>query len=208
MRVLVACEFSGRVREAFRRKGHYAVSCDLLPSELPGRHYQRDIFEVIGKGWDLLIAHPPCTYLTISLAWCYYNPEDKHLPVEQKRPHPKFPDRRQRQADSIQFFNKLWNCGIDKICVENPIPLKILKETVGSYSQIIQPWWFGEDASKQTCLWLKDLPLLVATNILKKKQYANQTPSGQNKVGPSVDRWKLRSLTYLAVAEAMAEQWG
>lgn len=208
MRILVACEYSGRVREAFTQYGHYVLSCDFEPTEIPGNHYQGDVKHVINDGWDMMIAHPPCTYLTNAQSWAYYHPADKHLPTELRRPHPKFPNRLHQQAEAIAFFKMLYYCPIPKICIENPVPMGIVQQQIGKYSQTIQPYMFGEDASKRTCLWLKGLPLLKSTQLIKKKIYANQTPSGQNKLGPSPDRWKERSRTYQGIANGMAAQWG
>lgn len=193
MRVLVACEFSGVVRDAFIRRGHYAVSCDFLPSEGKFKnntyHFQGDIKDLlrVRSDWDLMIAHPPCTHLATSGArW--------------------FKDKQEEQQNALDFVRFLLEVSIPKICLENPVG--IISTKIRKPDQIIQPWMFGEDASKKTCLWLKNLPLLKPTSILKKERYGNQTPSGQNKLGPSVDRWKLRSITYPKIAEAMAMQWG
>ena len=189
MKVLVACEFSGVVREAFAAKGHDAMSCDLEPTDIPGNHYQGDVMDIINDGWDMMIAHPPCTHLAVSGA--------RHF--AQKRA-----DGRQQQG--IDFFMKMINAPIDKIAVENPVG--IMSTIYKKPSQIIQPWQFGEDASKKTCLWLKNLEPLKPTKVIIKDRYSNQTPSGQNKLGPSEDRWKERSITYQGIADAMAEQWG
>jgi hypothetical protein len=193
VRVLVACEFSGTVRGAFAKKGHDAWSCDLLPTEKPGQHIQGDVLEILNDGWDLMIAHPPCTYLSNSGVHWLHRQEG----------------RWEKMREGSEFFKKLLTADIPKICVENPIMHKYAKEIIGAdKTQTVQPYMFGEDASKATCLWLKNLPPLVPTNLIKKKRYANQTPSGQNKLGPSEDRWKLRSITYQGIADAMAEQWG
>lgn len=193
MRVLVACEFSGVVRDAFAKLGHDAWSCDILPTESPGNHIQDDVTKHLRDNWDLMIAHPPCTYLSNSGVHWLHRQEGRWKLME----------------EGALFFKKLLNAPIKKICVENPIMHKYAKEIIGSnQSQTIQPWQFGHDASKSTCLWIKRLPLLQPTNIIKKDRYANQTPSGQNKLGPSPDRWKLRSVTYQGIADAMAAQWG
>jgi hypothetical protein len=187
MRVLVACEFSGVVREAFNRRGHDAWSCDLLPSEIPGKHIQGDVLEILGDEWDLMIAHPPCTHLAVSGArW--------------------FKDKRKEQEEALAFVAALLNAPIPRIALENPV--SIISSRIRKPDQIIQPWQFGHDASKKTCLWLKNLPLLEPTSVIVKERYANQTPSGQNKLGPSPDRAKIRSTTYHGIAEAMAVQWG
>lgn len=193
MKVLVACEYSGRVRDAFRRLGHDAMSVDLLPTDVTGPHHQGSVFDVINDGWDLMIAHPPCTYLANSgVSWLR-----------------RQDGRWDKMREGAEFFKALLNADIPRIAVENPVMHGYAKDIIGAtYAQTIQPWQFGEDASKRTGLWLKGLPLLVPTDIVVRKQYANQTPSGQNKLGPSADRWKLRSETYLGIADAMAKQWG
>lgn len=199
MRVLIACEFSATVRDEFARLGHDAWSCDLLPCEKGGNHYQCDIREVLGLGWDLMIAHPPCTYLSSSgLHWNKRRPERAALTEE-----------------AVEFARMLIEYpGIPKRAVENPIGC--LSTRVRKPDQIIHPWMFGDDASKATCLWLTGLPHLrvhpaqaVAPRIVNgKPRWANQTDSGQNRLGPSEDRWALRSLTYPGIARAFAEQWG
>ena len=183
MKVLVACEFSGTVRDAFIACGHDAISCDLLPSDRPGPHYQGDVFDIIGSGYDLLIAHPPCTHLAVSGARWF----------EQKRK-----DGRQQKA--IDFFMRLAQADIPRIAVENPVC--IMSTIWRKPDQIIQPWQFGHGETKATCLWLKNLPLLVATNIVEGRD------DRIHKMPPSPDRWKLRSKTYEGVANAMALQWG
>lgn len=191
MRVLVACEYSGRVREAFRKLGHDAWSCDLLPADDGSPyHYQGDMFDIIDQGWDLMIAHPPCTYLASSgLHWNKRRPERAVLTEE-----------------ALEFIQRILDAPIEKIALENPIGC--ISSRIRKPNQIIQPWWFGEDASKSTCLWLKNLPPLEKTNPLIKKRYANQTASGQNNLPPSADRWKIRSTTYQGIADAFASQWG
>lgn len=191
MRILVACEYSGRVREAFRKLGHDAWSCDLLPADDSSPyHYQGDVKDIIGQGWDLMIAHPPCTYLASSgLHW-----------------NKRIPGREAMTLESLEFIQLLMDAPIDKIAIENPIGR--ISSAIRKPDQIIQPWWFGEDASKSTCLWLKNLPPLTKTNPLIKHRYANQTASGQNNLPPSADRWKLRSTTYQGIADSMAQQWG
>jgi hypothetical protein len=191
MKVLVACEFSGTVRDAFTALGHDAWSCDLLPSETPGSHIQGDVLAVIGGGWDLMVAHPPCTHLAVSGARYF----------EAKR-------RDGRQGEAVAFFMTLADAPIPRICVENPVC--IMSSVWRKPDQIIQPWQYGHPESKTTCLWLKGLPMLVPTNILptpESGRWENQTPSGQNKLSPSADRWKLRSKTYSGIAAAMAQQW-
>lgn len=256
LRVLVACEYSGRVRDAFTRRGHYAMSCDLLPTDSPGEHYQGDVFDIIDMGWDLMIAHPPCTYLSVSgMHWTTRGLRDPKL-----------------TEDALEFVQRLMDAPIARKAIENPV--SVISSRIRKPDQIIQPWWFGSDASKKTCLWLQNLPpleiyypdvippagwhrVMGAHDMLEceacgepfcpehnehyadcgcigphedeeevtyktvdgvtfatrlnpppKMIWGNQTPSGQNKLGPSDDRWKIRSETYPGVAEAIAEQWG
>lgn len=193
MRVLVACEYSGVVRDAFLARGHEAVSCDLLPTESPGPHFEEDIFGIIDKGWDLMIAHPPCTDLAVSGA--------KHFAA-------KIADGRQQRA--LDFVQRLLDAPIDKICLENPV--SVISSKIRKPDQIIQPWMFGHEATKTTCLWLKNLPLLEATDIVDKGA-RHVTKSGKSlpawyNLPPSKDRWKIRSATFPGIAAAMAEQWG
>lgn len=183
MRVLVACEYSGTVRDAFARLGHEAMSCDLLPTESPGNHYQGDIRDVLDYPWDLMIAHPPCTHLSVSGA--------RHF--EQKRI-----DGRQQSA--VSFFMMLAKQEIPMIAIENPIC--IMSTMWRKPDQVIQPWQFGHGETKATCLWLKCLPALKATNIVDGRE------NRIHRMPPSSDRWKERSRTYQGIADAMAEQWG
>lgn len=194
MRVLVACEYSGRVREAFRRMGHDAWSCDLIESEdCSPYHRQIDVLLMLHDSWDLMIAHPPCTYLAASgMHWTTRGLRDPKL-----------------TEDALLFVRLLLDAPIPRIALENPIGA--INTRIRKPDQTIQPWQFGEDASKRTCLWLKGLPPLIPTDVLPggdKARRANQTPGGQNKLGPSPDRWKIRSRTYQGIANAMAEQWG
>lgn len=196
MRVLVACEYSATVREAFRSAGHYALSCDLLPTEVDGPHYQGDVRDIINDGWDLMIAHPPCTYLCSSgLHW-----------------NKRVEGRAAKTEGALEFVQFLLNAPIPRIALENPIGC--IGTRIRKADQTIQPWQFGHDASKATCLWLKGLPLLQPTDLVAprivdgKKRWGNQTDSGQNRLPPSEDRWKIRSETYAGIAEAMANQWG
>jgi site-specific DNA-cytosine methylase len=196
LKVLVACEYSGTVRDAFLAAGHDAMSCDLLPTEVPGPHYQGDVGDVLGEGWDMMIAHPPCTYLSVSgMHWTKRGLRDPQL-----------------TEDALDFVRLLLAAPIERIALENPV--SVISSRICKPSQIINPWQFGHDASKKTCLWLKNLPLLRPTQTVEpriidgKKRWGNQTDSGQNKLGPSEDRWKIRSATYPGIALAMAQQWG
>jgi len=195
MHILIACEYSGTVRDAFIAKGHDAMSCDLLPTDVPGPHYQGDVFDIINNGWDMMIAHPPCTYLSVSgMHWTARGLRDPQL-----------------TEDALDFVTRLMAASIPRIAIENPI--SVISSRIRKPDQIINPWQFGHDASKRTCLWLKNLPLLTPTDIVEprivngKKRWANQTDSGQNRLPPSEDRWKIRSETYTGIAQAMAGQW-
>lgn len=190
-KILVACEYSGTVREAFAKLGHDAWSCDLLPTDIPGKHIQGDVIPVLQQGWDLCIAHPPCTDLAVSGSRYFAE---------------KIKDGRQQAA--IDFFMVFAKAPIQHIAIENPIG--IMSSKWRKPDQIIQPWEYGHDASKATCLWLVNLPCLVPTNVLpggRTCRRANQTASGQNNLPPSKDRWKIRSKTYQGIADAMADQW-
>ena len=218
MKVLIACEYSGTVRDAFRARGHDAMSCDLLPTDVPGPHYQGDVQEILRDGWDLMIAHPPCTYLSVSgMHWTRRGLRDPQL-----------------TEDALDFVRLLMDAPIPRIAIENPV--SIISTTIRRPDQTVQPWMFGHDASKKTCLWLKGLPLLKPMRIVEprlvccgrelpagtgprgcpnccgdkraRERWGNQTDSGQNRLGPSPDRWKIRSATYAGIAAAMADQWG
>ena len=190
MRILVACEFSGIVRDAFASRGHDSWSCDLLETEAPGQHLKGDVLGHLDDGWDMMVAHPPCDHLACSGARWF----------KEKRA-----DGRQQQG--IDFFMALAEAPIDRIAVENPVG--IMSTLWRKPDQIIQPYQFGHPESKKTCLWLKGLPCLSPTDEVEPMgRWANQTPSGQNKLGPSPDRWKIRSRTYTGIAAAMADQWG
>lgn len=184
MRVLVACEFSGIVRDAFLRRGHDAMSCDLLPTESPGPHIQDDVFKVIEEfagTIDLMIAHPPCTHLAVSGArW--------------------FKDKQDEQREALDFVKRLLEAPIERIALENPI--SIISSRIRKPDQIIQPWQFGHGETKATCLWLKNLPPLQATNTVDGREHR------VHRLPPSPERWKERSKTYAGIAEAMADQWG
>jgi site-specific DNA-cytosine methylase len=180
MKILIACEFSGIVREAFKSKGHDAWSCDLLPTEIPGNHYQGDVFDIIDDDWDMMIGHPPCTHLAVSGArWFKY--------------------KKQEQETALLFVQRLMNAPIKKICIENPV--SIISTKIRKPDQIIQPWMFGEPYQKTTCLWLKNLPLLKPTNIVSGREQKCW------KEAPGPDRWKNRSRTYQGIAKAMADAW-
>lgn len=183
MNVLVACEYSGRVRDAFLKMGHFAMSCDLLPTEAPGLHYQGDVFDIIDQDWDLMICHPPCTHLAVSGA--------RHFAAKRESGV---------QQQALEFVRRLLDAPIKRIALENPI--SIISSAVRKPDQIIQPWQFGHGETKATCLWLKNLPLLTPTNIVKGREQR------VHRMAPSPDRWKERSRTYQGIADAMAAQWG
>jgi site-specific DNA-cytosine methylase len=192
MRVLIACEYSGTVRDAFIRAGHYAASCDLLPSDSTlGDHYQCSVLDILDHHWDLMIAHPPCTHLAVSGArW--------------------FKDKQQEQLEALEFVRQLLAAPIPRIALENPV--SIISSHIRKPDQIIQPYQFGHEATKTTCLWLKDLPPLVPTKVVSKGD-RHVTKSGKSlptwyNLPPSADRWKIRSATFKGIAEAMASQWG
>jgi site-specific DNA-cytosine methylase len=180
MKVLVACEYSGVVRDAFLKQGHNAISCDLLPTEQPGPHYEGDVLDILDNGWDLMIAHPPCTHLAVSGArW--------------------FKDKQQEQKEALDFVRVLLDAPIKHIALENPV--SVISSKIRKPDQIIQPWQFGHGETKKTCLWLRNLPLLQPTNIVEGREQRIW------KLPPSKDRWKLRSITYQGIADAMAQQW-
>ena len=191
MRVLVACEYSGTVRDAFIRAGHDALSCDLLPTDSPGPHYQGDVRDILADGWDLMIAHPPCTHLAVSGArW--------------------FKDKQTEQAEALDFVRLLLDAPIPRSALENPV--SIISSRIRKPDQIIQPYEHGHEATKTTCLWLKGLPHLQPTNIVGKGA-RHVTKSGKSlpewyNLPPSADRWKIRSATFPGIAAAMAAQWG
>jgi hypothetical protein len=180
MRVLVACETSGRVRDAFIRQGHDAISCDLLPGDVVGPHLQCDVRDVLNQGWDLMIAHPPCTHLSVSGA-------------------PWFKHKRREQEDALEFVRLLLNAPIPRIALENPVA--IISSAIRKPDQIIQPWMFSHGETKKTCLWLKNLPRLMPSEIVSGREPRIQM------MPPSPNRGKLRSLTYQGIADAMARQW-
>ena len=245
MKVLVSCESSGTVRDAFRSRGHDAYSCDLLPADEgtdPTFHIQGDVREILyDSKWDLTINHPPCTYLNVAAAWAFKDPDFKKYPgvgYHQKIKPGTLTGQARRDAkvEALAFVQYIMDCPAPRICVENPVGA--ISSAIRKPEQWVQPYDFGDDASKQTGLWLDNLPPLVPTNQIPprwvccnkvlpvdllgtpdpcpicqgskkpKPRWANQTDSGQNKLGPSDDRWKERSKTYQGIADAMAEQWG
>jgi len=204
MKVLVACEYSGRTREAFRALGHYAVSCDLLPADDESPfHYKGDVRDIINDGWDLMIAHPPCTYLTVAgLHW-----------------NKRVPWRAEETEKALDFVRFLMGSPIARKAIENPV--SCISSRIRKPDQIIQPYQFGDNASKKTCLWLEGLePLRIIPSLRVPgrlvelpsgkvaERWDNQTDSGQNRIGPSEDRWKIRSETYPGIANAFAQNWG
>lgn len=198
MRVLIGCESSGAVRRAFRALGHDAWSCDLLPADDGDPHHiQGDVLEAMRGGWDLGVFHPPCTYLSVSgLHW-----------------NGRVPGRAEKTEEALEFVREIMAAPIPRIAIENPV--SCISSRIRKPDQTIQPYWFGHDASKRTCLWLQNLPLLVATGpyveprvVNGRPRWANQTDGGQNRLGPGPNRWKQRSATYEGIARAMADQWG
>ena len=192
MRVLVACEYSGIVRDAFIRKGHSAWSCDILPTDVPGPHYQCDVREIIDNDWDLMIAHPPCTYLSVSgMHWTTRGLRDPKL-----------------TEDALEFVRFLMDAPIPRIAIENPV--SVISSRIRKPDQIIQPWMFGHPETKATCLWLKGLEPLKETNNVKQEMMSlkKSQRSRIHYASPGPDRWKLRSTTFQGIADAMAEQWG
>ena len=202
MKVLVACEYSGTVRDAFISMGHEAMSCDLLPTDVPGPHYQGDVFDIINQGWDMMIAHPPRTYLCVSgLHW-----------------NKRVEGRDAKTDEALEFVKRLLDAPIQRIALENPVGC--ISKRIRKPEQIIQPYEYGDDAAKKTCLWLKNLPKLRPTDRVRGRKvktpsgkiverWSNQCDNyGQDKTPPSPDRWKIRSKTWQGIADAMASQWG
>lgn len=181
MRVLIACEYSGAVRDAFRAAGHDAMSCDLLPSEIPGPHYQGDVRDVLNDGWDLMVAHPPCTHLAVSGARWFHK-------------------KQAEQAEALAFVRMLLEAPIPRIALENPV--SIISTRIRRPDQVIQPWQYGHGETKATCLWLKKLPALKPTQIVDGRE------ARVHRMPPGPNRWKERSRTYAGIAAAMAAQWG
>jgi hypothetical protein len=197
MKVLVACEYSGTVRDAFIARGHEAMSCDILPTDVPGPHYQGDVRDVLGQGWDLMVAHPPCTYLASMGIWWNH----------------KRPERWPLTHEAAAFVQLLWDAPIERIAIENPIGY--LNRNWQKPSQIIQPWQFGHEANKPTCLWLKNLPLLTHTKIVGKGAFYTKANGARMSVWShkqsgtdKAKRAKIASTTFAGIAQAMADQWG
>jgi hypothetical protein len=217
LRVLVACESSGTVRDAFNRLGHISMSCDLLETETPGDHYTGDVRDVLEDEWDIIIAHPPCTYLNVAAAWAFTDPDFEKFPgvgYHQKiKPGTLVGEaRRKAQTEALEFVRMIMNANCPRIAIENPVGA--ISTNIRKADQYIQPHQFGDDASKTTGLWLKGLPRLIPTNNIPprivngKPRWSNQCDNGQNKLTPSGDRWRERSKTYQGIADAMALQWG
>jgi len=181
MRVLVACEYSGTVRDSFLAAGHDALSCDLLPTERPGPHHEGDVRDLLDRGWDLMVCHPPCTHLAVSGARWF------HL-------------KRAEQEEALAFIRLLLDAPIPRICLENPV--SVISSRIRKPDQVIQPWQFGHGETKATCLWLKGLPKLVPTDVVEGRE------ARVHRMPPSPNRWKERSRTYRGIADAMASQWG
>ena len=199
MRVLVACEFSGIVRDAFLEAGHDAISCDLLPTESPGPHYEGDVRDLLAyREFDLMIAHPPCTYLTNAGVRHLHDHVSSRNGVKTKVSGSK---RWVAMFEAAEFFNSLAQANVPQIAIENPIPHKYSRALIGKYDQLIQPWQFGHGETKATCLWLKGLPPLEHTDVVEGRE------ARVHKMSPGPDRWKERSRFYPGIAKAMAEQW-
>ena len=207
---MVACEYSGRVRDAFIAKGHDAWSADLLPSESDvGHHYTGNALDLLERwqSWDLLIAHPPCTYLTNAGARWFKHPDiPKDQPPRRDMPHPDYPDRWDKRDEAIEFFKALQDCYVGMKCIENSQMSLYGQAVVGKMTQRVQPWMFGENFTKGACLWLDGLPPLVPTHTLS--DYRKPPKAACHMESPGPDRWKRRSTTYKSIAAAMAEQWG
>ena len=223
--VLVACEESQAITCAFRERGFNAFSCDLIECSgpLPEYHIIDDAFNVLdgyhGLSWDLLIGHPPCTYLATSGARWLYHPDDKNLPTQHRRPHPRFPRRKAQQKEAVEFFIKMMSAPIPYIALENPV--SVLSTQYRRPDCILQPWQFGHEATKTTCLWLKNLPSLQPTNIVGKGEFYtfksgkrmsmfsyNAFMDAKKSKDPSTERRKIRSKTFSGIAHAIADQYG
>lgn len=243
MNIIVACEESQAITKELRKLGHNAYSCDLLSTSGGHKewHYKGDIFDIINKKkvtfvtedntkvkiqkWDMMIAHPPCTFLAVSGARWFYHPEDSDLPTSERRAHPKFPNRRRDQKDAISFVKKLWIAKIAKIAIENPVGV-LSSSSLGKPTQIIQPWWFGDNATKTTCYWIKGLPNLKKNTQVEKKELMDEKIEKGEIItlssGKKMQKWyaealaksktaderrTLRSKTFPKMARAIAKQW-
>ena len=221
-KILIACEESQTVAKAFRARGHEAYSCDLLPQSggYPEWHIQGNVLEIVDRGWDLMVAHPPCTFLTVSGVRWLSHPEDRSLSFEQRRPNPHYPDRRKNMLESIEFVKCLYNSNISRVAIENPIGL--LSSYWKKPDQTVHPYMFGDKASKATCFWLKNLPKLKPTNIVEKGEFREwiDVKTGKKKrqalwiynvlkdARSKQERQTLRSKTFQGIADAIADQWG
>lgn len=213
MRILIGCEYSGRVRDAFARRGHTAVSCDLRDTEAPsGWHIKADLLDVIKAGaesFDMMIAHPYCTFNTLAGIRWMYHPDDTHLPAEQRRRHPAYPNRMNDFLEGVEFFNTLKNCGIEDVVLENSQPHGLAMQHIGKYDQIVQPWQFGSPFTKAAALWLKGKRVKKLIKTHTKADYApGEIKAACHMMPPGPNRERERSRTDPAIAEAMAEQWG
>ena len=204
MKVLIACEYSGAVRDAFIKQGHDAMSCDLLPTDVEGPHYQGSVTDILNDGWDLMITHPPCTYLAVSGNRWLYNKDGT-----------RNDERWDNRREALDFVRLLMNAPIERIAVENPV--SVISSEIRKPDQIIQPWQFGDEAQKTTCLWLKNLPKLKPTKIVGKGEFVTFKSGKKHpawyaeafaKAKTKAERQKLRSKTFQGIADAMAEQWG
>lgn len=211
MRVLIGCEYSGRVRDAFARRGHTAVSCDLRATEAPhGWHIQADLLDVIRSGaesWDMMIAHPYCTFNNLAGIRWMYHPEDTPLPAVERRRHPRYPNRMDDFLLGVEFFNALKNADIPKIALENSMPHGLAMDHIGRYNQIVQPWHFGSPFTKAAALWLKGLPPLQHTHS-KSDYLPGEIVAACHMMAPGPNRERERSRTDPAISEAMARNWG
>jgi len=213
MKILIACEESQVLTKAFRENGHEAYSCDIQDCSggHPEWHIQDDVVNVIDNGWELMIAHPPCTYLTVTGNRWFYHPKDKHLPTEKRRPHPRFPDRRERRQEAVNFFMLFANSKVPKIAIENPVG--VMSTLWRKPDQIIQPYEFGDPHAKKTCLWLKNLPKLEPTKIVEPEYVTYKSGKRMAKWYhdaaslPPDERERVRSKTFEGIAKAMVEQW-
>lgn len=204
MKVLVACEYSGRVRNAIAARGHDAWSCDFRETEKPGKHIVGDVRDILNDGWDAMIAHPYCTYNTLAGIRWMYHPDDTHLPPPLRRRHPKYPNRMEDFKEGISLFQDLQNAPIERIAIENSIPHGLMTAIVGNYTQLVQPWMHGSPYTKAACLWLKGFKRLQATTH---KGNFDRIIAACHSEAPGPDRERNRSRTDPGIANAMAEQW-